>query len=535
MSQTILIVELLLLAIIVAIVVKYVRLPYTIALVIAGVGVGLLPDVAAPPVAPTLWLFLFLPPLLFEGAIDMDLEVLRKYATPVGLLALVGTLVSVTLLTLAFNRFLGLPVPLAALLGVMLSPTDPVSVLSLFKEYGVARGLRTIVEGESVFNDGIAVVLYLIVLEVLHGEPVTVVSASIEFVKVVAGGALVGAALGYLTHRLYSVIDDNLIEVGLSVVLAYGSYLLAERLEVSGVIATVVAGLIIGNYGRVFSMSPSTRLSLNHFWEVGTFLLNGLLFLLIGLTLERGHLLSYGGQIALVFAVMLVARAIAVYGILGIYKLRSNRYMPTSWLHVANWGGVRGSIPVALALGLSSSVPQVTRLQSVTLGAVFLSLILQGLTIKPLLRSLGLVSRSDEQGEFEKAQGQVIAARAALVELNELYSRGEMSELLYGRLREYFEGALGEGSAALAGLTEDHRAVAGRQLARVSAQVFAAERTALDEALRRGLLSEEVWRELKQEVDSRLVEGEEAGWDRLWHEERVDVDEEARQPDEQVD
>ncbi len=265
MSETTLLVELLVVAVLVAIVVKYVRLPYTIALVLAGVGVGLLPEVPAFPVDPDLWLLLFLPPLLFEGTINMDLELLKRYATPVGVLAFVGTLLSVFLLAAFFHWALGLPVALAALLGVMLSPTDPVSVLALFKEHGVARGLQTIVEGESVFNDGVAVVLYLIVLGVLHGESISVAVGIVEFIKVVAGGALVGLVLGYLTHRLYSVIDDHLIEVGLSLVLAYGSFLIAERLEVSGVIAVVVAGLIIGNYGRIFSMSPSTRLSLTHF------------------------------------------------------------------------------------------------------------------------------------------------------------------------------------------------------------------------------------------------------------------------------
>jgi CPA1 family monovalent cation:H+ antiporter len=525
MDQTTLLVELLVLAILVAIVVKFVRLPYTIALVLAGLAVGLLPEVPAFPVDPDLWLLLFLPPLLFEGAVNMDLELLRRYATPVGLLALLGTLLSVAGLATAFHALLGLPIALATLLGVMLSPTDPVSVLALFKEYGVARGLRTIVEGESVFNDGVAVVLYLIVLEVLHGEPVTVVAGLVEFIKVVAGGALVGLALGYLTHRLYSVIDDHLIEVGLSLALAYGVYLVAERLEVSGVIAVVVAGLIIGNYGRIFSMSPSTRLSLTHFWEVAAFLINGLLFLLIGLTVERGGLFSYLGQIALVFGTMLVARAVIVYGILAVYQWLSRHALPAGWVHLTNWAGVRGSIPVALALGLPLWLPEVDRLRAITLGAVVLSLLVQGLSIKALLGRLGLVQLSEEQEAFERAQGQAIAARAALSELESLYRRGEISDLLYGSLNAYFDRVRRENTAALGSMTQDHDAVRRRQLGRVSAQLMAAERAALDEALRRGLLSEGVWHELKREVDARLVEGEEEGWERLWHEEHVEVDE----------
>jgi CPA1 family monovalent cation:H+ antiporter len=525
MSETVLLVELLMVAIVVAIVVKYVRLPYTIALVLAGVFVGLLPVVPAFPVAPELWLLIFLPPLLFEGTINMDLELLKRYATPVGLLALLGTLVSVGLLASAFHFLFGLPAPLATLLGVILSPTDPVSVLATFKEHGVARGLQTIVEGESVFNDGVAVVLFFIVLEWVGGEPVTVAQGIIQFITVVAGGALVGLVLGYLTHRLYSVIDDNLIEVSLSLALAYGAYLVADRLHVSGVIAVVVAGLIIGNYGRIFSMSPSTRLSLTHFWEVGAFLINGLLFLLIGLTVERGGLLGFAGQIGLVYLAMVVARALIVYGVMAVYRLASGRRLPEGWIHVVNWGGLRGSIPVALALGLSLDVPQVDRLQAVTLGAVFLSLVVQGLTLKPLLRRLGLVRRPKVQEDFERAQGQAMAARAALKELEWLHGRGEISDSLYRKLNRYFEGVRQENASALASMTEDHSAVRRRQLGRVSMQLFAAERAALDEALRRGLLSEEVWRELKREVDARLVEGEEAGWERLWQEEHVELEE----------
>lgn len=524
MAETVLWFELLLIALLVAIIVQYIRLPYTIALVLAGVGVGLLPEVPGVPVAPELWLLIFLPPLLFEGTINMDLETLRRYATPVGLLAFLGTFASVILLAMAFRGLLGLPWALAALLGVMLSPTDPVSVLALFKEYGVARGLQTLVEGESVFNDGVAVVLYLIVLQVLTGgEQVTILEGSIEFVKVVAGGALVGLVLGYLTHRLYSVIDDHLIEVGLSLALAYGTYLAAERLEVSGVMAVVVAGLIIGNYGRIFSMSPSTRLSLSHFWEVGAFLINGFLFLLIGLSVERGHLLDDAGRIGLVFFVMLAVRGAVVYVLLGAYRFVARGSLPFSWIHVANWAGVRGSIPVALALGLPGGLARVGQLQAITLGAVFLSLVAQGLTLRPLLSGLGLVGTDDEQEAFERAQGKLVAARAALSELSELHGRGEVSEHLYERLRRHYEGVRREASSALASTTRDYEVVRRRQLGRISARILAAQRAALSETLRRGILSEEVWRDLKREIDARLIEGQEEGWEQVWLEEGLKV------------
>jgi CPA1 family monovalent cation:H+ antiporter len=264
---------------------------------------------------------------------------------------------------------------------------------------------------------------------------------------------------------------------------------------------------------------------LKHFWEIGAFLINGLLFLLIGLSVERGHLLDGLGAIVGVFAVMAVGRAIAVYLLLGSYKALADRFFPVAWIHAINWAGLRGSIPVALALGLPADVPQLAKLKTITLGAVFLSLMLQGLTIKPLLRRLGLLRRTQEQEEFERSQGQAMAARAALSELEVLNQRGEISERLYRKLNRYFERKRTEATAKLGMMTEDYGAVRRRQLGRVSSQLFAAERAAVNEALRRGLLSEEVWRELKRDVDARLIEGEEVGWEQLWQEESVDLDE----------
>jgi CPA1 family monovalent cation:H+ antiporter len=171
-------------------------------------------------------------------------------------------------------------------------------------------------------------------------------------------------------------------------------------------------------------------------------------------------------------------------------------------------------------------VPEVAKLRAITLGAVFLSLMIQGITIKPFLRWLGLMRRSQEQEEFELAQGRAMAARAAMAELEVLNQRGEISDQLYRKLSRYFERKRVEATATLGMMTADHGAVRRRQLGRVSVQLFSAERAALDEALRRGLLSEEVWRALKEDVDARLVEGEEAGWEQLWHEEQVDVEEE---------
>ncbi|MEE8520179.1 MAG: hypothetical protein V3S83_02380, partial [Gemmatimonadota bacterium] len=190
-----------------------------------------------------------------------------------------------------------------------------------------------------------------------------------------------------------------------------------------------------------------------------------------------------------------------------------------------NWSGLRGSIPVALALVIPAAVPQVGRLQTITLGAVFLSLLVQGLTIEPLLRRLGLVERSKEQDEFERSTGISIAAGAALRQLDALHREGEISERLLENLRQHFEAIRSVGLGRVASLTLDHETIRRRELNRASVRVFEAQRVALDRARRRGLLSEEVWRELAGNVDALMVGGEEEGWEQIWRDQQVQLDE----------
>jgi CPA1 family monovalent cation:H+ antiporter len=475
--------------------------------------------------------FIFLPPLLFEGCLKMDLSLLRRNWRRVFLLAFPGTIISTLLLgggAFFVLRWLGLPVPieLALLLGVMLSPTDPISVLAIFREHGVSHGLSVLVEGESLFNDGIGVVLFLIAVDVATGHPVGVSSAFVEFVREVVGGAIVGFTLGYLTFRLLAHIDDHLIEVVISLVLAYGVYLLADRFHMSGVIAVVVAGLIIGNYGVLFSMAPSTRVSLAHFWDAVSFIANSLLFLLIGLELEIGRLLGFGWAIASVFALMIVVRTLVVGGAFGVDRALGGRGLPRGWVTVVNWGGIRGSIPIALVLGVPVAGAITATLRSeliaVVFGAVFLSLVVQGLTMKPLLARYGLIGLRPEERAYEEAVGRIWETRAQLEALEEAWRDGELSKSAYEALRDRLEAMRSEASNRAQRTANEHALVRDRQLARSSERMLEAGRAAIDEAYRKGLLSESVAHDLKQEVDSRLVLGDEDGWSTAWELEEAD-------------
>jgi CPA1 family monovalent cation:H+ antiporter len=386
----------------VGILTKFVRVPYTVALVVAGLLVAVLH--AAPQtvqITEDLVLVLFLPPLLFQAGLRLDLGDLRRKAIPVVTMAIPGVVVSMLAGALAIRPFLpeavtatwGVWIP-ALLVGAMLAPTDPISVLATFKQARAPRLLRTMVEGESLFNDGTGVVLFLILVGALLGsadEPLTVADGILQFVKVVGLGIVIGLGLGLIAFWLLTHLDDHVLENAITVVLTWGSFITAERLGGSGVIAVVVAGVIMGNYGSRLAMSKRTHETIHTFWESIDFIVNSIVFLLIGIELQAPEV---GGAlklleptvlltIGIVYVATLAARAVLVYPLAMTY----GRDWPSGWKHVVFWSGLRGSIPLALVLGLPAEPLQPLRefLVPLVFGVVLISLLLQGLTIPALI------------------------------------------------------------------------------------------------------------------------------------------------------
>lgn len=412
-------VELLLIASIVAIGARYLRVPQTVALVVAGfcISFGHFFDVT---LSRDFILLVFLPPLLFEGAINMDLNELRRRWLQVLLLAVPGTLITAGVVAGALVVFTDLPFRFALLLAVILAPTDPVSVLATMKAHGVAGGLRTLLEGESVFNDALGIVLFTIALSFAFpadpGHAMDWAGAVREFFAEVAIGIGVGIVMGYVIHRLMRLLDDHLVEVTLSVALAFGTFLLADRLGGSGVLAVVVGGLFIGNYGTHRAMSASSQAVLFDVWEVAAFLLNSALFLLIGLEFrarDLGELTTATAAIVVTLA-LLAGRAIAVYGLLlpfGGGRIRAAAQVSPGWRHAIYWGGLRGSIPIALVLGLTATQRDLHGINAVAVvfGAVIVSLVGQGITFAPLLAKLRIAADRPDK----KARGRQRDRRAA--------------------------------------------------------------------------------------------------------------------------
>lgn len=500
----------------VAMAAKWVRVPYTLMLVIVGLIISPMHFLPAVHISPELILMIFLPALLFEAAWNLKLDHLRENWLPIAILAVPGVVFSVGLIGAALHWAAGLSWSAALLFGAMISATDPVSVLALFKKLGLPQRLTTVVEGESLFNDGTAVVVFKILLGIVMsaGAPSAgeLAWGSLrEFGVVVLGGLAVGAVAGMVSSTLTSYFDDHLLEISLTTIAAYGSFLLAEGLHVSPVIAVLTTGLIIGNHGRRVGMSPTTQVAVNSFWEYAAFVVNSLVFLLIGLEVQISMLAEHLGTIACAIAAMLGARAIVTYGLVPI----SNRFshpLPPRWQHVLFWGGLRGSLSIALVLSLPKAIEARSELISMIFGAVIFSLLGQGLSISPLLRKLGFTRPEPKLREYEVLVGQLSAETAAEAELENLRKRGMVTPDLYQTLRGRLSKSHTDLAGKLAQLDVPERMLEEEQLRRMERRLADVKKSRVAQLVREGMLTEAGFDELNLRFDAEIAEpGSEEG------------------------
>lgn len=388
---------------VIAVVAKRIGIPYTVALVIGGLLLSAAPIGFLAPLqmgqrpewlTPDVILTLFLPALLFEGSLKINVRHIVTDMAPLLLLANAGVLIATLVIGFALSRFAGMPVIVALLFGAMVSATDPISVLAIFKELRVAERLSVLVECESLFNDGTAIVLFEIFLAAAAGATIGIARGAGEFALSVLGGAALGLALGYGMCKATERIDDAEVEITLTTVVAYGAFLLARHMHLSGVIATVTAGLVIGNVAVKRGMRPRTLTALWAFWEYAAFVMNSVIFLLIGLEVRLGSLIGEWKVILIAVAAIFAGRILSVYTLVPLSNRFSKR-VPTTWQHALVWGGLRGALSLALALSLASVFPYRGEILNVTFGVVVFSILVQGLTIKPFLRAMRISSAAE--------------------------------------------------------------------------------------------------------------------------------------------
>jgi CPA1 family monovalent cation:H+ antiporter len=378
----------------VAIVSRRLRLPYSVGLVLAGIGLTLLPHMVKLPLTRNLIFNIFLPPLVFEAALQLEWRPFRRDLPLTAGLAFFGVAIAAATVAAGMHFAVGWSWIGGAFFGALIAATDPVSVIAAFREMRVEHRLSMIVESESLLNDGAAAVGFALLVAVAGGEKLAAVPLVGALLWTVAGGVAVGLAVTGGLLIVAGRTDDHLVEITLTTIAAYGSFLLAEHLGMSGVLASLSAGLLVGNLGMLRSIAVRSRSHVLAFWEYAAFLANSVVFILIGNHEADQHLTLVAGAAAIAIALVLAGRALAVYPLCILFT-RCGRRVDWRYQHILVWGGLRGALALALALALPSNIPERREIIAVAFAVVAFSIFVQGLTMPWLIRRLGLLAGNE--------------------------------------------------------------------------------------------------------------------------------------------
>lgn len=423
------------------------KLPYTVALVLVGLLVGFLalhiPSLAfmqSFSLQPEMVFYIFLPTLIFESAFHTEFRHYRQNIASIFTLSTLGMLMSTSLVGLGMHYLIGMPWSISFLFGALISATDPISVLALFKKIGAPKRLATIIEGESLFNDAVALVLFGLLLE---GFAEGGWLASIEsFLYVVIGGSLIGLLMGLIFSKALDYVRNSKeIEISLTLILAHSTFIVAEYFfGVSGILATVVAGLIIGNYGG-FKISRDVKNIMEHFWDYSAYLANSILFLMVGLVIfdSRADLSRLILPLLGVIGITLLARMFMVYTLLPLLnKLVPKQKIPLSWMHIIQWSGLRGALAIALILTIPADFPHLDELIIFTVGVIFFTITFNGLTIGPIMSRFKLKKLSAAE-YFEHDENVVFINGKVQEKLRTMYEKNFISEKIYKLVRNKYD------------------------------------------------------------------------------------------------
>ncbi len=504
---------LLFLASLVGIFVARLRMPYTVGLLLVGSALAILSPYAFGAglfsreairelVLPEVILGILVPPLIYEAAFHLKLDELRQNLGIILAFAVPGVIVTMLVVGGAVAWGAGLALPAAMIFGALAAATDPVAVVALFRSLGVPQRILVLLEGESLFNDGTAIVVFTLALGVAQtGARFSLIASLADFLIVAVGGLVIGVLLGSLTSYIIARVDDYLVEITLTGVAAYGAYLVAERFGLSGVLAVVAAGLVSGNVGPR-GMTPTTRIALFNFWEYAAFLANSIVFLFIGLVIDLNSVLANWPAILLAIGAVLLSRFAIIYGFAWFRKDLSLRVQ-----HVLFWGGLRGAISLALALSLSreNAGADLEVLQAMSFGVVLFSILVQGTTMGPLAKRLGLVERSPAEEEYQRRQARSVATQAAYDRIEHMRNEGLISDHTWQLMEPPLRRQIEHSKESVREILARDQSVELAELATAYQEALRAQRITYSQLLSSGVLSEDNFGELTAEIDSALA------------------------------
>ncbi|WP_437956564.1 cation:proton antiporter [Sorangium sp. So ce119] len=483
---------------VVAIGAKRVGVPYNAALVLIGLLLVVLDVLPNAPMDPDLILIAFLPVLVFEGALAADADSLRAASRPILALAVPGVLISLLGTAAVATLVLDLPFSAALLLGALLAITDTVSVLLAFRSVRVPHRLAAIMEGESLFNDGTALVLVMLASRVLASGTFDAVETFRALSMAMLGGAVLGGAFGSLGAVLLRRTPDHLTAILASLVLVFATALLTERLHASPVIAVVVAGVVVGKAARRH-LEPSRVLALEGFWETTGFFLNVLLFLLVGMQIQAEMLVREAASIGLALIALHAGRAVAVYGCFGALRAMTREVVPFRWQHVMLVGNIKGALSMAAVLSLPKDMPFRERLITIVFGVTFVTLVAQALPFARLLKFLNVAAPSTDAA-LDAAKATLIAARRGHAELDDLLAAGLVSRKEHAERRAAFQRQVIAAEVALQSpqgeAVRDHL---------TDLALLTAQKAAVLDAARRGLIADETANAHVSEIDREMM------------------------------
>jgi monovalent cation:H+ antiporter, CPA1 family len=492
----------------VALVTRWLRIPYVIGLVLAGLGISrqILPDSIG--LNPDIIFNLFLPILIFEAAINTDIIRLRSTIKPIALLAGPGVVLSAAITAFLLKLGLGFVWLTACAASVILTITDTVSVIAAFRTVSVPKRLATIVEQESLFNDGTAMVLLSVIMTVHVQGSFSVSQGITQILVAFVGGGILGLGLGYLCVGLFRQLDDALSNILLTVAVSLGTFQIGQGLGVSSAIAVVMAGLVIGNLG-FRKTSASIKVTLLNFWEYAGFGVNTFIFLFVGIEINPNTIL------ATIPAALFTILAYQIGRILSIYPLCLflgfvDRPIPLKWQHVLILGNVKGSLSMALALTLPMSLPGQSQVITLVFSTVLVSLIGQGLSLPGLVKQLKLSKISSTQQKVEGLQVNLIAAKAAQEELKKLLESGSLPKFIYEELFATYQARIASSESELREIynqriREKLELKKTDYLDSVRRRLYLAEKAAINDAIFKGLLPDDIAQSYLQELNEKLL------------------------------